>query len=81
MVTLEQELKRALPKAKLIDNTGMKSVISPAMMKRIGVWSFGQSTHHQDLRSAGRIGLYGAVKEDDLNRVIYDFLSAGQVNP
>lgn len=68
------EIKAAVPGSKTIDNTGVKKVIRPALMRAMDVWNFTQSTHHQDLRAAARIGLYGAVKDSDMNAVIYKFM-------
>jgi len=62
----------ALPGSKLINNTGVKKVVTADLMKLLGVWDFpGQVTHHQDLRAAARIGLYGAMKDPVFNERIY----------
>lgn len=63
-------LRRSIPRARSLDNTGVIKVIKPELMRLLGVWSFDQATHHQDLRSAARIGLYGLVKNPDYNRVL-----------
>jgi hypothetical protein len=67
-------LRRSLPNAKIVDNTGIKAVVKQPLMELVGVWRFAQTTHHQDLRSAARIGLYGALKDEELNRVVFDFV-------
>jgi hypothetical protein len=67
-------LRRALPRAKVVDNTGIKAVVKQPLMELVGVWRFAQVTHHQDLRAAARIGLYGALKDEELNRVVFDFV-------
>jgi hypothetical protein len=51
-------------------NFGVKQVVKQDLMQLLGVWNFSMRTHHQDLRSAARIGLYGALKRDQLNFVI-----------
>ena len=72
MVQLEQNLRRALPDAKVLPNMGIKKVIPQTLMECFGVWSFPTPTHHQDLRSAARIALLGMVKEPRLNRIMAD---------
>lgn len=72
MVQAEQDLKRALPDAKFLQNMGIKRVIPQSLMEVFGVWSWPTVTHHQDLRSAGRIALLGMVKDTRLNAVTAD---------
>lgn len=74
MTLLVKELHRAMPGSKVIDNTGVKKVIAQKLLVALGVWTFTTKTHHQDLRSAALIGLYGMVKDDTLNPVLADFL-------
>lgn len=73
MRSLLAEFKAAMPSAKILDNTGVKKVINTELMRTFDVWSFEEKTHHQDLRSAARIALYGAVKDDELNAVLYRY--------
>lgn len=73
MRELLSKFRVALPQATVLDNTGVKQVIRQPLMELFGVWSFAQKTHHQDLRSAARIALYGAVKDEALNRVLYEY--------
>ncbi|MGV0949436.1 MAG: hypothetical protein ACOYB3_02100 [Azonexus sp.] len=72
MVQAEQDLKRALPDAQLLQNMGIKRVIPQTLMEVFGVWSWPTVTHHQDLRSAARIALLGMVKDPRLNAVTAD---------
>jgi len=72
MVQAEQELRRALPDAKVLPNMGIKRVIPQQLMEVFGVWSWPTVTHHQDLRSAARIAMLGMVKEPRLNTVMAD---------
>ena len=53
----------------IVNNTGSKAVIRPAVLARLGVKKF-PATHHQDLQAAARIMVWGALKEDELNRII-----------
>ena len=71
MRVFEQELKRALPTAKLVDNTGAKKIVTRELMKLLDVWKF-PTTNHRDLQAAARIALFGALKDTELNRVLYN---------
>lgn len=78
MTKLENEIKAALPYARLMDNTGVKKVVKDDLMKLLHVWHFKNRSFHQDVRSAARIALYGALKDPVLNdlisTVVYDSL-------
>ena len=76
MVEAVGRMRDGLPKATVLDNTGVKKVIRRPLMELLGCWSFSTPTHHQDLRSAARIALLGAVKDDELNRLIADVVKA-----
>lgn len=68
------DLKARIKKAKSLDNTGMKKIVKPALMQRLNVWAFSTKTHHQDLRSAAMIALYGMLKDEVGNNVLFQFL-------
>ena len=72
MIKLEIALHKEIPKAKLIDNTGVKKVITTELMKLLGVWDF-PTTNHRDLQAAARIALYGAAKDEELNTLLAGF--------
>ncbi len=72
MVKAEAAFRLALPNAVLVRNTGAKKIVSPQVMDMLNIWSFGVSTHHQDLRSAARILLYGMMKDQRLNELLAD---------
>ena len=74
MRRLEVLLKQQLPDATLVDNTGVKKIVTSGLMKLLGVWNF-PTTNHRDLQAAARIMLYGAVKNDQLNRVLYQVVT------
>ncbi len=59
---------------KRINNTGVKKVVRREVMNLLHLWSFSQVTHHMDLRSAGYILVYGMLKDELLNRVLFDLL-------
>jgi hypothetical protein len=58
----------------VLNNTGVKAVVKKALMDLLGVWSFSTTTHHQDLRSAARIGLLGMMKDDTMNQLLADIV-------
>lgn len=76
------EMKRLIKRATTLDNTGVKKIVTPELMKLLDVWSFPTTTHHQDLRSAARIALYAMLKDDNMNHLLsaflYDEFIAGQ---
>lgn len=76
MLQLEHLIKDSLPAAQMIRNMGVKQVITPQVMDRLQVWRFTQATHHQDLRSAARIGLFGMAKDAHLNSLLAAVLLA-----
>jgi hypothetical protein len=70
MGDLIREFKRLFPKANVLDNTGVKKVVRPELLRLLGLWKFSTVTHHQDLRSAARIAVLGMLKDPDLNLVV-----------
>ena len=74
MREFETELKRAIPGAKLVKNTGVKKVVTDTMLKLLDAWKF-PTTNHRDLQAAARIGVYGALKEPELNRAFYNVVT------
>lgn len=78
MIEAVAGIRHALPGSVDLDNMGVKKVIKQKLMELLEVWNFSDPTHHQDLRSAARIGLFGAVKDKELNHllgtVVVDFL-------
>lgn len=72
MVKAEAAFVAGMPYAKWIRNTGSKQVVKQELMQLLGVWQFNTPTHHQDLRSAARIGLFGMMKDPPLNAWLAD---------
>ena len=64
-------IKKAAPRVEIVTNMGVKKVVTNELMKLLGVYAFSQKSHHQDLRSAARIGLMGALKVEPFNRALY----------
>lgn len=71
MIQAVAAYRQAFPRSKVIQNTGVKQVVRRPLMELLGVWKFSTPTHHQDLRSAARIAIYGALKQDTYNELIY----------
>lgn len=81
MVSGVSRLNKAIGKAKVISNTGVKKVVRRKVLTHFDMWHWPQVTHHQDLRSAAYILLYGMYKESRFNQYIYNILAddfAGQ---
>ena len=81
MISGVSRLNKAISKAKVISNTGVKQVVRRKVMEYLDMWYWPQVTHHQDLRSAAYILLYGMYKEPEFNLHIYNILAdefAGQ---
>ena len=64
------ELRRRIPHAQSLNNTGVKQVVTQELMQLLKLWKFTHRTNHQDLRSAARIALYGMLKDEELNRLL-----------
>jgi Holliday junction resolvasome RuvABC endonuclease subunit len=80
MRELLSALRTVLPKAVVLDNMGVKKVITPQMMKALDLTGFPR-TNHDDIQSAARIALLGMVKDDELNAVLYRVLRAAADGP
>ena len=70
MLKAVQALKAYKPSIQLLNNMGVKKIVTRDLMEVFQLWAFNTPTHHQDLRSAARIMLYGMLKTDALNGVI-----------
>lgn len=75
MVSGVSRLNKAIHKAQVISNTGVKKVVRRMVMDYFDLWNWPQVTHHQDLRSAAYILLYGMYKEPEFNQLIYKILA------
>jgi hypothetical protein len=56
-------------------NTGVKKVVRQPLMELLGVWRFATKTHHDDLRSAARIAIFGMLKDEQLNSLVAQVVS------
>ena len=67
-------LTHNLKNASALNNTGVKQVVTQPLMELLRLWIFPARTHHQDLRSAARIMLYGMMKDPPLNSILYEIV-------
>lgn len=68
------ETIRSCVHGKVLDNTGVKKIVKPAVLMALGAWIFSTPTHHDDLRSAARIAVLGMMKDPDMNRLLADVI-------
>ena len=74
MRELMTNFRSVLPKAVVLDNMGVKKIVPAETLGIFGMDNF-PTTHHRDLESAARILLYGMLKDDKLNEVVYSIVS------
>jgi len=72
MTVLVQTIHKVLPGSQVVDNTGVKNVVTDATLGLLGLNNWGIATHHSDLDSAARILLKGAYQDEDLNSIVAD---------
>lgn len=76
MTELERLLSSDIKGSKLVRNTGVKVIITKALLDLFGLWKFDLVTNHDDLRSAARIALFGMSKDPELNTLLADVVRA-----
>ena len=74
MRELMAAFRSVLPKATVLDNMGVKKIVTTGTLGIFGMDNF-PTTHHRDLESAARILLLGMLKDDKLNKVVYEIVS------
>lgn len=60
--------------ASTINNTGMKKVVTRGLLELLNMWRFSTPTHHQDLRSAAQVLLFGMLKSDEGNALLVELV-------
>jgi len=73
MLGLVQSIHGTLKGSYIVDNTGIKNVVTEPMLKLFQVNKF-PATHHADLKSAARVALKLGINNDVLNRILSDFV-------
>lgn len=73
MLALVQKLNNQLFGSQIVDNTGMKNVVTDATLRLFQVSRF-PATNHADLKSAARVALKMGIMLDAVNPLIADFI-------
>lgn len=69
MTVLVQSIQRQLAGSRVIDNTGIRKVVTRDLLQLFEV-SRWPRTNHSDLLSASRVALKGALEDPELNQLI-----------
>lgn len=64
------DIKRMGDNIYALDNTGVKNVVSRALLELLNSWNFSTKSNHQDVRSAARIAILGMLKNETLNKML-----------
>ena len=75
MVAAVAQMHKELQGSAVLNNTGVKTVVTDELLKLMQVHSFNTVTHHQDIRSAARIALLGMMKDPELNELLADVVA------
>lgn len=70
LIEFIRDLKKQMPTATVLDNAGVKKIVTRDLMELLDLWKFPVSTNHQDLRSAARIMLLGMLKVPEYNELL-----------
>ena len=74
MLALVQETRKALKGSEVLDNTGMKKIVTEDQLELLHMKRFDVPTNHQDIKSAGRTALRGMIKYDESNLLLSDMV-------
>lgn len=73
MNDLVQTINRTLPGSTIVDNTGVRKLVTEPLLKLFNCSRF-KGTNHADSKSAARIAIAGALKIDSLNEILYQYI-------
>ena len=76
MMQAIKHLQTQIPGSSQIPNMGVKKVITDDTLKLLRLWNFQPKTHHQDLRSAARIGLFHYAQVPGGSEWIYELIQS-----
>ena len=79
MVEGQALLKLHLPYAKIINNSGVKSIVTKELLQLLDLYVW-PTTHHNDLRSAARIALLAMLRDERANNRLAKFVEAALNN-
>ena len=74
MLEMITSLKAVIPRAMVTPNMGIRRVRTTEMLRLLGAWKFPVTSHHQDLRAAAKIALFGMVKNPQWNPILADLV-------
>ena len=74
MLNVIQDLRATLPGSVIVDNTGIKKVVTEPMLKLFHVARFKRGTNHADLKSAARVALKRGIDQDECNPLLADYI-------
>lgn len=74
MTQLVQASRSVMRGAKIIDNTGIKKVVTESTLKLFKMSRFNQGTNHADLKSAARVALKAGIDVDEVNTLLAEFM-------
>ena len=80
MVEGQAMLKLHLPSAKIINNSGVKSIVTKELLQLLNLYDWSTTTHHNDLRSAARIALLAMLRDERANNRLAKFVEAALDN-
>ena len=76
MMQAIKHLQTQIPGSKQVPNMGVKKVITNDTLKLLRLWSFQPKTHHQDLRSAARIGMFHYAQDPGGSEWLYELIQS-----
>ena len=76
MMQAIKHLQTQIPGSRQVPNMGVKKVITNDTLKLLRLWSFQPKTHHQDLRSAARIGLFHYAQDPGGSEWLYEIIQS-----
>lgn len=74
MLALVQHVNKQHSACRIVDNTGIRQVVTDDTLKLFQCWTFAQKTNHQDLRSAARVALKRGIADELTNDVLTEFV-------
>ncbi|QDF16961.1 RuvC-like resolvase [Microbacterium phage YellowPanda] len=74
MLAMVDRLEEVLPRAVIIDNIGMKQIVTVPLLKLFHVNRFSKSSNHADRVSAARVALRRGIMDEDINKLLSDYV-------
>jgi len=74
MLMMIRETSSVLDRSTIVDNTGIKNVVTEPLLKLFQVSRFSTPTNHADLKSAARVALKIGIANPEINTILSDFV-------